>query len=100
MSMMGLDALTSYANTQASQHDTSALESKLNADFSDASDEELLSVCKDFESYFLEQVLKQVEKTVKFDKDDENSYASQMVDYFKDFSYKWSPFVCGNPCYH
>ena len=76
MSMMGLDALTSYANTQASQNDTSALESKLNADFSDASDEELLSVCK--------QVLKQVEKTVKFDKDDENSYASQMVDYFKD----------------
>ena len=48
MSMMGLDALTSYANTQASQNDTSALESKLNADFSDASDEELLSVCKDF----------------------------------------------------
>ncbi len=84
MSMMGLDALTSYANTQASQNDTSALESKLNADLSDASDEELLSVCKDFESYFLEQVLKQVEKTVKFDKDDENSYASQMVDYFKD----------------
>ena len=48
MSMMGLDALTSYANTQASQNDTSALESKLNTDFSDASDEELLSVCKDF----------------------------------------------------
>ncbi len=81
---MGLDALTSYASTQANQSDASALESKLNFDFSNASDEELLSVCKDFESYFLEQVIKQVEKTVKFDKDDDNSYASQMVDYFKD----------------
>lgn len=81
---MGLDALTSYASTQAGQNDTSVLESKLNTDFSKASDEELLSVCKDFESYFLEQVLKEVEKTVKFGEDDENSYASQMVDYFKD----------------
>ena len=42
-----------------------------------------MEVCKDFQSYFIEQVLKQVEKTVKFDSE-ENTYASQMVDYFKD----------------
>ncbi len=81
---MALDAITSYANTQANQASTNALEEKLNTDFSKASDEELMSVCKDFESYFLEQVLKQVEKTIKIDDDEESSYASQVVDCFKD----------------
>lgn len=81
---MGLDAITSYANTQASQTSANALEESLNTDFSKASDEELMSVCKDFESYFMEQVLKEVEKTIKTDDDEESSYASQMVDCFKD----------------
>ena len=31
-------------------------------DYSKASDDELMSVCKDFESYFVEQVLKSMEK--------------------------------------
>ena len=59
------------------------MEKTLDKDFSKASDEELMEVCKDFQSYFIEQVLKQVEKTVKIDSK-ENTYASQMVDYFKD----------------
>ena len=72
-----------YASTQASNATANSLEDKLNRDLSDSSDEELMEVCKDFQSYFIEQVLKQVEKTVKFDSE-ENTYASQMVDYLKD----------------
>ena len=34
-------------------------------DYSKASDDELMSVCKDFESYFVEQVLKSMEKMAK-----------------------------------
>lgn len=37
---------------------------KLGSDFSSASDEELMSVCKQFEAYFIEQVLKEVQKTL------------------------------------
>ena len=33
---------------------------------------------------FVEKLDVEAGETVKFDKDDENSYASQMVDYFKD----------------
>lgn len=44
-----------------------------NTDFSNATDDELMSVCKDFESYFLEQVLKSMEKMAKIDPDDEDS---------------------------
>lgn len=72
-----------YASTQAGSASANSLEKTLDKDFSKASDEELMEVCKDFQSYFIEQVLKQVEKTVKIDSK-ENTYASQMVDYFKD----------------
>lgn len=74
-----------YASTQAGNASANSLEKTLDKDLSNASDEELMEVCKDFQSYFIEQVLKQVEKTVKIDSE-ENSYASQMVDYFKDYA--------------
>ena len=62
----------SYANTKAS-----SLESKLGStDYSTASDDELMEVCKDFESYFVEQVLKSMEKMAKIDSDDDDSSSS------------------------
>lgn len=52
----------------------SSLTNKLTGtDYSKASDDELMSVCKDFESYFLEQVLRSMEKMAKVDSDDEDS---------------------------
>ena len=52
---------TSYADTY--DKTSSDLTDKINGtDFSKASDDELMSVCKDFESYFVEQVLKSMEK--------------------------------------
>jgi len=56
-----------------------------NADYSEASDEELLDVCKQFESYFLEQVFKEMQKTVDCFKDENSSSSnSNLVDFFKD----------------
>ena len=54
------------------------------ADYSDASDEELLDVCKQFESYFLEQVFKEMQKSVDCIKDDNSSPNNNLVDFFKD----------------
>ena len=52
----------------------SDLTDKINGtDFSKASDDELMSVCKDFESYFVEQMLKSMEKMAKIDSDDDSS---------------------------
>ena len=58
-----------------------------NKDYSKASDEELMEVCKDFEAYFLEQCFKEMMKTVG--NDEENSDASlastnTLIDYYKD----------------
>lgn len=71
-------------NVQAAQqYSTSAVEKQLkNKDYAGATDDELMEAVKSFESYFVEQVFKEVEKTIHTDEGD--SYASQMTDYFKD----------------
>ena len=78
-------AYSDYFLNSASQSKTSSLESKADSDYSDATDEELMDVCKEFESYFLEQVFDAMMKTAEvFSDDEEDGYASKMVDYFKD----------------
>lgn len=66
---------TSYADTY--DKTSSDLTDKITVtDFSKASDDELMSVCKDFESYFVEQMLKSMEKMAKIDSDDDDSSTS------------------------
>ena len=72
-----------YAQFAASQK-SSNLSSKLSGtDASKASDDELMEVCKEFESYLLEQVYKNMLKTTKLEDDDEDPNG-QLVDFFKD----------------
>lgn len=83
-----ISGLSSYYTNSSSgaASSASALEKKLGSgDFSDASDEELMEVCKDFESYFIEQVFKSMEKMIPKDEDeDEDSSMSSMLDYYQD----------------
>ena len=46
----------------------------------DATDEEMLSACKEFEAYLVEQVYKQVQSTTKSDDFDDNPYADYAYD--------------------
>lgn len=77
-----------YMAGQASSGKADALQNKLeNKTASTATEEELMDACKEFESYFMEQVFNSMIKTTKvFSDDEENGYASKMVDYFKDFA--------------
>ncbi|MGN0342921.1 MAG: rod-binding protein [Roseburia sp.] len=83
---ISMDSMSSYLNNTISQagsnSSTSGLERTLNSDMSSASDEELMDVCKEFEAYFVEQVLKEMEKTIPDNGDDSNM--SQLTDYYKD----------------
>lgn len=79
-------AYAGYMADQASSAKTDELKRKLTgSDGASPKEEELLDACKQFESYFMEQVFKAMLETTKaFSDDDENGYASKMVDYFKD----------------
>ena len=69
--------------------DTSAdrLKDAAGKDYSGSTDEELMDVCKKFESYFIEQVLKEVKKTVP-DSTLGDSANSNLVDFFMDETLK------------
>lgn len=70
-----------YAN--AANQSASRLKSQLESNSTSSSDDELMDVCKQFESYFLEQVFKEMQKTIPNNEDSDAS-TGQLVDYFKD----------------
>ena len=72
-SLNGITGLDNIYNNYTTKK-TDSLENKLNSsDLSSATDDELMSVCKDFESYFVEQMLKSMEKMSKIDSDDDDN---------------------------
>lgn len=83
---MDLSSLTSgyYDTTKTTADSASAnsLQSSLTGINKDSSEEELKGAIKDFESYFVEQILKEVRESLK--SDDEDSTASQYTDMFMD----------------
>lgn len=90
MDISGISNYTNYLE-EANKASTKELENKLNrAADEDAEDEELLEACKQFEAYLWEQVIKGMEKTTKVfgDDDEEDGYASNMTDYFKETAFQ------------
>ena len=73
------DTYASAANQRASQ-----LQSKISgADYSRATDDELLDACKQFEAYFIEQMYKGMLKTIP-ESEETSNYTSTIMDYYKD----------------
>ena len=77
--------ITEYAMRESKNASTEALKNKLEQTNEKSSDDELWAACKGFESYFLEQIFKEMQKSVdalKPEKADDST--STLVDFFKD----------------
>jgi Rod binding protein len=74
-------AYTSYIASQSASKLDSRIKTK---DYSKSSDEQLLDACKEFEAYFLEQIFKEMQKSVDVFKDGETNPNDSLVDFFKD----------------
>ena len=80
MDISGLNSMYSqYTDAVKSSVDTEALKGRIN-NAENATDEELMKVCKEFEAYFVEQVYKEMINTIP----QEKNSTSSLVDYFKD----------------
>ena len=67
----------------ANNQSTTKLENKLNTDMTQATDDELMDACKQFEAYFVEQMFESMMKTVP--KNEEMSAStSTLTDFYKD----------------
>ena len=83
-SLYGSSALDSTAYTNAANQTASKLQDKLNsADYARATDDDLMDACKQFEAYFVEQMFKEMMKTIP-ESDETSSSNSQLMDYYKD----------------
>ena len=85
MDVTNIGAYTDFYTEQYSS--SSKLKESMSAtDYSKATEEELLGACKEFEAYFLEQVLKGMQKTVDCfkDEDETSNYSDSMLGFFKD----------------
>ncbi len=83
---MDISNITSVYNeiyNSASTQTASKLEGKLDTDYSKATDDELMGVCKEFEAYFVEQMFKEMMKTIPSEEESSGSTAT-MMDYYKD----------------
>ena len=91
---MDMSGLTSnYTDYLQIQNDgsTSKVQNTAKGINEDSTDEELMSACKQFESYLLEQVFKEMEKTISFDDEEDegsifggSSSSNALTEYFSD----------------
>ena len=83
-SMLNQTGMTN-ATTGANTAKANSIKNTANGLSSNSTDEELMEVLKDFESYFIEQMIKQMKETFT-DDDKESSMASQYTDTFMDYA--------------
>ena len=87
ISGINASALTEYAMNESKNASTEALRKKLESTAAKDSpkDEELWEACKGFEAYFLEQMFKEMQKSVDSLKPESSDKStSTLVDFFKD----------------
>ena len=68
-------------NAKSKASEAASLESKLSkGNLKDASDEELMEVCKSFESYLVEKVLEKTKKSLANSEEDDSPYMNMFGD--------------------
>lgn len=83
MDIGGISSYTDYLKNQSAA-ETKLKETIDGTNYAQASDDELLDACKQFEAYFLEQVFKEMQKTVDVFKSDSKDPNNNLVDFFQD----------------
>lgn len=78
-------SMSNMASMAANNASASKLEGQLKTGYENASDEELMNACKQFEAYFLEQMFKAMQKTVpNYSTESMASSSNSLMDYYKE----------------
>ena len=84
MDFSNITGMYSDSYSTAANQAASNLQNKLSGvNYSKATDDELMDACKQFEAYFVEQMFKEMLKTIPSESEGSGSTRS-MLDYFKD----------------
>ena len=78
-------AITEYAMQESKNASAVMLQNKISSTSKESTDEELWAACKGFESYFLEQMYKEMQKSVDALKPEtQDRSTNTLVNFFKD----------------
>ena len=78
-------AITEYAMQESKNASAAMLQNKISSTSKESTDEELWAACKGFESYFLEQMYKEMQKSVDALKTEtQDRSTNTLVNFFKD----------------
>ena len=84
MDISNISSLTDYYTSVTGEAKATELARNLSGKAENAStDDELMDVCKQFESYMLEQVFKHMDKTVMRNDDGKDASTENLVDFFR-----------------
>ena len=84
VSGINASAISEYAMQESKNASAAALQKKLESTSNKSTDDELWQACKGFEAYFMEQIFKEMQKSVDALKPEEQDKStSTLVDYFK-----------------
>ncbi len=81
--MSAVDSLTGYGTSYldtVKQNSVSSAENAASKDYSSATDGQLMDACKEFETYFLEQMFKSMRATIHKEESSESSYTDMFED--------------------
>lgn len=80
--LTGSSYMDLYTQSAKDAANASELDGQWDKDYSNSTDEELLEACKEFEAYFVEQMFKEMAKTIP-ESEEISSYASGIKEYFQ-----------------
>ena len=84
VSGINASAISEYAMQESKNASTISLQKKLENTSAKSTDDELWQACKGFEAYFMEQIFKEMQKSVDALKpESQDKSTSTLVDYFK-----------------
>lgn len=84
---ISIDSISSMLDTtmnSAATNNATSLKSSISGVSSESSEDELLQVCKDFTSYFVEEVLKEVKENMTSEEEDQDSSLQTLTDFHMD----------------
>ena len=76
-------AMLNMNNTITNNYNGNKVTNTLNKVSADSTEDELMEVCKDFQSYFMEEVIKEIKQNMTFEEEEDSSLAT-LTDFHMD----------------
>lgn len=84
ISLDGISSLVDTTQTTAAANQATKISNAAKGISSDTTEEELLEVCKDFTSYFVEEIMKEVKENMTMEEEDTDASLQTLTDFHMD----------------